>query len=168
MTPRTKILITLCWINFFLFFFKFHSLLNTSFYWNSFFSFFFSKNFFNFFYKLKINLSGNYMNKFTITSVFWNFQILNNFLNNSQFINKKKFLHKNFIFNTYFLSIKIINIKITKTYLKKFFFFIVFFLSDVWYQFHNNIKYYLNFFFIKKNLKFYNFYNGYFLNVRNF
>lgn len=167
-TPRFKIFIILKWANFFLFFFKFNSYFKKNSKFNSFYTFFFKKGLFRTFYESLINLSANYMNKITITGVYWNFKILNNFLNFNLIPKNLPSTDPYYFYNLYFLAIKLINVKLTKTHFKLFFFFTLFYFSEQWLQFDSNLKFYLNFFFIRNALKTYKFYNGYFLRVYNF
>lgn len=166
-TPRLRIFISLKSINFFLFFFKFKNFLILPLY-TPLFGFFFNKGLTDYFYKLLLDFSGNYSNVVSATGVYWNFKILDNFLKTNQAIFPIKNLNESYFFNLYYLSIKIINMKLNKTYFKNIFFFFILFLSEIWYQFHTHIFFYLNFFFIKNNFKMYKFYNGYFLRVYNF
>lgn len=166
-TPRFKIFLVLKWINLFMFFFKFNNFYKNYYNLNSFFLFFFKKGIYQNFYKILINLSGNYVNRLTVTGVYWNFKSVDQFLTKSLF--KKTLKISNFfLFNLYFLSIKIINIKLNNSFFKNFFFYILFFFSEIWYQFNNNWSVYFNFFFVKNNFKFYKFYTGYFLKLNNF
>lgn len=166
-TPRFKIFFSLVSINFFLFFFKFINEFKFK-YLKSFYTFFFSKGLTYFFYNLNQHLFANYSNKLVLTGVYWNFKNLNDFLNlNNEKKNVIK-LNNFFFFNLYFLSIKILNVKLTKSHFKNVFFFIILYFSEYWYQFAPNLKFYLNFIFVKNNFKLYRFYNNFFFKIYNF
>jgi hypothetical protein len=126
-TPRFKIFFSLQCISFFIFIFKFSNILTLSKHVSSFLNFFFAKGLFNFFHKLSINLSANYVNTLTRTGVYWNFKLLyESFETNkifSSLVKLNDFLH----FNSYVLSIKLVNFKLNKTYFKNFFFLFSFF-----------------------------------------
>lgn len=167
-TPRFKIFFSLHCINFFLLYFKFSNFFSVTPQIQNFLIFFFAKGLVNFFHRLSINLFGNYVNKVTRVGVYWNFKILDNFFKNKNILHIPLKVTDIFFFNRYLLAIKLINFKLTKTYFKNVFFFIIFFFSEIWNQFHNKTNFYLNFFFFKNNLKLYKFYGGYFLRIYNF
>lgn len=150
-----------------MFFFKFNHFYKNYYSVNPFFLFFFKKGIHKNFYSILVNLSGNYSNRLTLTGVYWNFKLVDKFLNQS-FFNKAFKISNFFLFNLYFLSIKMTNVKLSNLFFKNFFFFILFFFSEIWYQFNPNWSVYLNFFFAKNNFKFYKFYTGYFLRSNNF
>jgi hypothetical protein len=167
-TPRFKIFLILKWMNFFLFFFRFDHVYKKKLKFVKLFFFFFRKGLFTTFYNSLKNLSANYSNKITNTAVYWSFNLLNNFWD-SKVVNELPIeIYNSSLFNSYFLSIKTINVKITKTYFKYVYFFFLFYLSDLWLQFDMSFKFYLNFFFIRNNFKIYKFHNGYFLRLYNF
>lgn len=167
-TPRFKTFVTIKWLNFFIFFFKSSYVYKKNIKFKNLYLFFFKRGLHVFFYSSLKNLSGNYTNKLTSTASYWSFKIVNDFWNFNNIINLPVKFHSTYFYNLYFLSIKTINAKLTKTYFKYIYFFFLFFLSDIWLQFAINLKFYLNFFFVRSNYKIYKFYSGYFLRIYNF
>ena len=175
LTPRLKNLLFLVNFNKFLIFLK----LNSFFFFNNFhnnfkityhylfFKSFYSKFFFKFFSKLNINFSNydNNLNRSVVYKIFFN---TNNFLKNKTIVKSNIFFNNFFLYNSYFISFKILNLKLNSFFYKNIFFF--FFINNffIWIQNTNNFKFYLNFIFINFNWKISRFYNSHFLRIYNY
>lgn len=88
-------------------------------------------------------------------------KIILKYINNLKIINNKNKYNICFTF-------KLSNYKINNFFYKNFFFWLLLFFSNLWPVFYNNLKFYLNYFIINKNITLHSFYNGYFFNIYNF
>ena len=167
-TPRFKTSLILKSFYFFLFFFRSPKTTQTQKATSTLFKFFFLNGLHNFFYKSYTPLSANYTNRIKNTTAYLTFKTLDNIIYCKKFNNIFFFFNNFFFFNTYLLSIKVNNIKITNFFFKSTFFFFLFLNSFFWYQHHTHVFFYLNFFFYMRTLKFYKFYGGYFFKIYNF
>lgn len=176
MTPRFKYLIflkSLPWVTFFIKFNlfsinlkKFYNLTNNNII--NFYKYFFYFKLFKFFHIIDLSLVGGYTSNLKKSIVFYNFKILNNFLI-SQKTNYFLFcLHNKIIFNSYYLSIKLIDHALNKKYYKNIFYFFLFFLSNIWINVNSLFSFNSNFFFVFYFFSIYRFYNGFFFKVYNF
>jgi hypothetical protein len=129
---------------------------------------FFIKNINNIFNKLNHKLTSKYPNEVAKGAIYWSYRSLQLFLSKNYTILGYLYFKNYLFFNLYFLSIKVINIKLHKTFYKNIFFYLMLFIPSIWYAHHEFMRFYLNFFFIKYNLQICKFYNGHFLRVYNF
>jgi len=167
-TPRFKVMIMSRQVNLPFVFSKFQLTNSHIKSYNTFLFFFYAKGLFNFFYNVFLRLSSNYNKQFTNTSIFWAFKTLDGFLYSKKFSNVSPIVSSFFLYNSYFLSVKINNAKIFKTYFKSVFFFSLFYFTEQWYQFTSLSTFRLNFFFVRNNFKLYKFFGGYFFKVYNY
>lgn len=69
------------------------------------------------------------------------------------------------LYNLYFLSVKVLHIKVVKRLFRNFFFFLMAFSTFIWYQHTSLFKFYLNFILVNPSLLICPFYNGFFLHI---
>jgi hypothetical protein len=112
--------------------------------------------------------SDNYPNNFLKSIDYWNFKQMVSFKFSKTCL--PYFLHfqDNLLFNSYFVSIKIINYKINKTFFDKAFFCAMIANPFFWFCPFKQFNFFFNFIFIEHNLQFLFFYNNFFLNVYNY
>jgi len=130
-TPRFKVIFSLTRSDIFFLFFKFNFLLFIPKYYKFFFKFFFPVGLSNFIYSQSINLSANYINNITFVGAYWNLKLLDDALDTNFSARGPVELKSFFFYNLYFLPIKILNVKLSKTYFKNFFFLYSFFFQWV-------------------------------------
>lgn len=133
-----------------------------------FYKYFFFRQYTKIFNSLNLKLSGPYTNNVTKSAVFFSLCFIEQQFLSYSFKPKQVKPHDNLVFNSYFLSIKLANIKLTKRFYKNAFFFFMMFSSHLWYQHSTSLKFYLNFFFTNPYFNVYTFYNGYFFRIYNF
>lgn len=175
-TPKFKYLVMLNSLSILYTFFKLNNYLYTHHnlagapvgYLVSLFKVFFIKSSNNFFSKLITKLSSKYPNELTKSAVYWSYFSMNLFLDKRPSVLSDVPCRGVLLFNVYFLAIKVINVKLHKTFYRNTFFYLMLILPSMWYSHHDFTKFHLNFFFIKYNLQVCNFYNGHFLRVYNF
>ena len=155
-------------LNFYIYLIKTLNLFSLN-YFFFFIKYFFNKQLSNLLKKTNLNLIGFYDNNLYKSIVYHIFANLFIFLKKPKLFFKIKNQHveNEFLYNTYFLSIKIINNKINKKFYKNFFFFLAAFSSLIWYQHCSFFKFYLNFILANNNFNLLPFYGGYFLHVYN-
>jgi hypothetical protein len=179
--PRIKFLIILNNLKFIFFLFKnqlfiyFNKKFNTFNlnYFGSFIKYFYSHQINFLINKINLNFVGPYENNLFKSIIFHNLHNLLTPLDENEkhklnSNNETASLKKNILFNSYFLSHKLINNIINKKFYKNFFFFLMLHFSNIWIQQNNFFKFYLNFFFVNYELTITPFYNGYFLHIYNF
>ncbi len=178
LTPRFKLLFLLNNLHKIFFFIKLNTFFNFIFklnilnlnYFFIFFKYFYSKQYLKLLNKNILLSSNNYINNLSKSSIYLIFYYILNFLKNKK-INLDFFqLNNNFfyVYQQYYFSFKLINIKINKSFYKNIFFFFLFANQVIWYQHSKNLNFYLNFLLINYNLKIFRFYNGHFLKVYNY
>ncbi len=185
-TPRLKFSFLLINLDKFFFFFKqnmfFFLFKNKNIFFINYFcnftKYFFAKQFVRFFRKVNFNLIGFYDNNLIKSFVHWIYKTSTLFLikifqpaYSLTYLSYPQLCYSdnsNILNNLYFLSVKVLNVEISKKYYKNFFFLLMYFNATFWTQPLNLFKFYLNFCFIHLNLVNYSFYNGYFMNVYNF
>lgn len=175
-TPRFKFFFFLNNLDKIIFFIKINTFLNISNKLNfnnfnisnSFFKYFFSKQFIKFLFQLNLNLVGHYTNNLIKSSIYLIFFNLNKIFDYNKIYNYKYSENKNLIYNSYYLSIKTFNTRINNSFYKNVFFFLLLNNSFIWYQHNSFLKFYLNFIFINYTLKSFRFYNGHFLKIYNY
>jgi len=176
LTPRFKFFFILNNLEKFFFFIKINTFLNLTNklnffslnHFSLFFKHFFSKQYIKLIFQINLNLIGNYTNNLTKSCIFFIFfNIFKFFKNNNTILKTVKFSNL-YIYNLYFFSIKVVNVKINKNFYKNIFFYFMLINSFLWYQHTSNLRFYLNFIFINYNLKISRFYNGHFLRIYNY
>ena len=179
LTPRFKSLLFFLNLKFFIIFIKLKSFFffNNNFniysfnYFFCFFKYFFSSYMIKLLYKNNISSVSNYTNNL-IKSYSYNIFFFIQFylLKKTNFLifKHKHFLTRKLLFNLYFLSFKIANIKLNKNFYKNIVFF--FFINNfyIWNQFNQNFKFYLNFIFVNYLWKISRFYNTPFLKIYSY
>jgi hypothetical protein len=140
-TPKFKYLILLKNINLLFIFFKTNLILflikQNNFlhftYFSLFFKYFFSKSFIKIINKINLKLNGTYSNNTVKSTIFYFFKNLSFNLtsDNNDYLIKNLNIYNTLLFNHYFLSIKLINLKINKKLYKNFFFYLILFNSFI-------------------------------------
>jgi hypothetical protein len=137
---------------------------NVSFiYIKKFIKYFYKKQFYYFFTKFNFNFIGFYENNLFKASVYWN---LKNSLRGELVRNRQNFTF--FFFKKLFLPIKIANVKLTCSFYKDVFFFLILHTICLWTSYYQRYKNYLNFLALSPNLPIMPAYNGYFFNIYHF
>lgn len=175
-TPKVRFLIVLKLIHYLIFFFRFsyYMFFSSRFFPNQpmvlipFFQVFFVRHPAKTLETLNFKLVGNYLNNTIQSSVYWSFRILSHYLRYETLLTTPVYVSKFLLFNSVFLSIKVINIPLNKKMYDSVFFFLMAHLSQLWYCPMQNISFYLNFFFTPYSFQMFKFFNGYFLRIYNF
>jgi hypothetical protein len=166
--PRFKTTVIINSLRIFIFFFKFSNFEIKPSYHLFFKNFFFSKGLLKTLNSMLDKFSINYTNTILHTTTYWSFKLIEFFFEH-KILPSTIITHSNkFNRNLYFLSIKTTRIKVVKTFVKNLFFYFIFFFNDLWQQHTGLLYFYLNFFFIRNNYKFYKFFGGYFFKLYNF
>jgi hypothetical protein len=179
MTPRFRFLLFFNNLNKFFIFLKYNTFLffiNKSYsakinYFFLFDKFFYSRQYFKYLYYINFELVGAYDNNFlrsTAYSIFNEFNRTN--FNNTVYLSKVLFSLDDtfYFFNLFLTPIRVINLKLQKTFYKNVFFYLMLIFPQIWMQKQKNFKFYLNFILTFYNLKIFRFYSGYFLRTYNF
>ena len=181
-TPRLRALLILNNLVFFFLFYKNFYFFNWTnspnvFSFNFFqilYKFFFFKQFLFFFKKMTLGLAGYYLNNFIKSVLFFFYKGLTLFFNTQflpftrAFVLRNTKVQRKLVLNGAFFAIKTLNVTITKTFFKSFFFMLFFFSTLLWYQHTNFIKFYLNFLLINPNYMLTPPFADFFLPVFNF
>lgn len=145
---------------------RFHT--NYSNHFLSFYKYFYFFQLTRLFQKINLSLSGNYINNMKKSVIFYNFKLLSNFLIKQKYCPLLLPIDNTWVYNTYYLSIKVANYQINKNFYKNTFFYLLLHLSQLWYPHPFYLKFYLNFFFVWYGTQMYKFYNGFFFKIYNF
>ena len=177
-TPRFKSLFFLINLKKFIIFIKLITFFNYSNLFNTFrlnelstfFKYFFANQFFKILYKNNVLNVANYDNNIIKSYTYTFYYFINEMFTISliKFNNNVSLYKSNLLYNNYLLPIKIINIKLSKTFFKNVFFFLFINNFFIWIQIDNKFKFYLNFMFTCFTWKIFRFYNTHFLRVYNY
>lgn len=179
MTPRVKFLLFFNNLNKFFIFLKYNTFLffiNKSYdtkirYCSLFDKFFFSRQYFKYMYRVNFDLVNIYDNSFSrsLAHKIFNQIIKYNFKTPCySSLDLVIFDEFKYTFNQCLITLKLINIKLQKTFFKNSFFYFMLIFPQIWWQKQKNIQFYLNFILTFYNLKTFRFYSGYFLRTYNF
>lgn len=179
LTPRIKQLFFLLHVDKFIFFIKFSTLFSLASHLNTsigssnliFIKYFFSKLHLKLLNSLNLQNVGFYLNNLIKSYVYLSFQKLNSSFETKFNLNFKKysyFSNSYYFFNLYWAPIKLLRVRINNNFFKNVFFFLMFHASFLWYSHNSNIRFYLNFLIINRNLNINRFFGSYFLKIYNF
>lgn len=132
--------------------------------------FLFTKQIPKFISNLNFKFVGDYDNKLIRTSSIYFFRVIWFFIKTREIpahylINQ---IDNAYVYNLYFLPIKVITFGISKFFYKNIFFYHLLMWGFIWHQQPVQLRFYLNFIFTRPTLNLFKFYSNYFLKVYNY
>lgn len=131
-------------------------------------NFLFEKNIFKYFVRNLMIFKTNYVGNFKKSLVAANLINFNNFLSSKVGLISEDFIQDSLLYNTYMLPLKTANFVINKKFYENILFMQMFLDLNLWSNYSQFFKIYLNFLLINFNFQIYIFYNGFFCNIYNY
>lgn len=131
-------------------------------------NFLFEKNIFKYFIRNLMIAKTNYVGNFKKSLIAANLNSFNNFLSSNANLKSENFIQEFLLYNIYALPLKTANFVINKKFYENVLFMQMFLDLNMWSNYSQFFKIYLNFLLIHFNFQIYIFYNGFFCNIYNY